>query len=102
MYFSKSVCQFFDFDGRLLCLQMFITLIIVLDTHVTLNLFSFLDPGKLDIVGNIDLNEALRSTDPVTNLIIQKHLLSKLIEALTPDLSALSSRVGMLNPFKKA
>lgn len=71
---------------------MFIALIIVLDTHVTLNLFSFLDPRKLDIVGNIDLNEALRSTDPVTNFMIQKHLLSKLMEALTPDLSALSSR----------
>lgn len=85
-----------------LCLQMFIALIIVLDTHVTLNLFSFLDPEKLDILDNIDLNEALRSTDTVANLIIQKYLLSKPMEALTPDLSALSDRVGMLNPFTKA
>lgn len=81
---------------------MFIALIIALDTHVTLNLFSFLDPEKLDILDNVDLNEALRSTDTVANLIIQKYLLSKLVEALTPDLSALSSRVGMLNPFTKA
>lgn len=81
---------------------MFIALIIVLDTHVTLNLFSFLDPEKLDISDNVVLNEALRSTDTVANLIIQKYLLSKLMEALTPDLSVLSDRVGMLNPFTKA
>jgi len=86
------------------CLQRFIALIVAIGTRTTSNLFSFLDPAKLDIneiCRQCDLNEALRSTDIFSNFIIPKYLAGMLMQALIPDVSALANRVGMWNPLNK-
>lgn len=83
---------------------MVIALIDITDTHITLALFSFLDPAKLDadkLLDSIGLNEAL-STNLFSYVITQKYLVSMLEQALIPVLSALANRVGMMNPFNKA
>lgn len=63
---------------------MAIALINIIDTHITLIPFSFLDPAKLDankIVDGIGLNEAL-SRNLFSYLITQKYLVSMLEQTL--------------------
>lgn len=91
-------------DLGIVCLQMVIALINVIDIHIIVTLFSFFDPAKIDankILDSIGLNKAL-ITDMFLYLITQKYLVNMPEQALIPIFSALANRVRMMTPFNKA
>lgn len=91
-------------DLGIVCPQMIVALINIIDIHIIVTLFSFFDPAKIDankILDSVGLNKAL-TTDMFLYLITQKYLVNMLEQALIPIFSALANRVGMINPFNKA